>query len=125
MRGLLIWGRPLEIIRGKTKNRKVRPQRPVHIERTVDKHLVLRVDIMFVRGVAFSISDVVHHPQQQRLRDRDQERDFPYEHNIHPYHEVFVHGAFDVHWPLRADLSVLGLHANYFKRLAPDEESPH
>ena len=56
MRGLLIWGRPLEIIRGKTKNRKVRPQRPVHIERTVDKHLVIRVDVMFVKGVAFLIA---------------------------------------------------------------------
>ena len=49
VRGLLIRDQPFEIIRGKTKNRKVRPQRPVHIERTVDKHLVIRVDIMFVR----------------------------------------------------------------------------
>jgi hypothetical protein len=57
-RGIRIAGRPLPIIRGRTKNSKVRTSHPVPIYRTIDKLLVMRIDIMFVNGLMFLVSIV-------------------------------------------------------------------
>ena len=55
-RGIRIAGRPLQNIRGRTRNRKVRKINPVPIYRTIDKLLVMRIDIMFVSGLMFLVS---------------------------------------------------------------------
>ena len=55
-RGISIGGRPLEVIRGKTKNSKVRAARPMPICRTIDKLQVMRIDILFIDGLMFLLS---------------------------------------------------------------------
>jgi hypothetical protein len=57
-RAIRIKGRPLAAIRGRTKNSKVRKVDPTPIYRTIDKLLVMRIDIMFINSVAFLVSIV-------------------------------------------------------------------